>query len=572
MAGDIFGKVSPGSPFRFPAELYNRLTEVARGVDLDNSGAVGSLFSQSGIILVRNDSGADVGRFGVLGIDGPIVGPAEDDMEFRRQVALSGVAPVLADHAGKFVITLEPIAQGAIGRGIVDGIVPVRLKVSAAVPQDWAEVEDGQTGTLRNAGTGSAWVLWVEDSGDSEQWAVVRLEVPRAAGTEHRLGFPPVLAVCFNLPAYTRSSNTITATSNGAIPTQDGITLQAGDRILFVKDFGASVSADNGIYTVTAVGDASNKFILDRANDASTSGDFVDGYLVRAGSYGTNNAWTTWRLRTHNAVHTNFTLNTDSIAFHLIDWVKFATVYCVARTLPANTISSGDSYQTLTATANGALPAIDGLTLSTGHLLLYAPASAETGTSGDNKAGVWKVTQVGDASHPFILTRPGNADIGEKLSSGQIEVNGGLGPGAGTLYDKTVWLEVLGLSDAGQSAVSQGRSYRRISNDKAYATRASALNTTYQPGDFECMVVASVSIQTTGPGDSGKVELLADSASPPTTVRCTVSSDGAANGTGTIGGVLTAMLKQSWYYQLKTTTVGGTPTFNVVGNVQEILT
>ena len=45
------------------------------------------------VVLVRNDSGADVGRFGILGIGGPIITPEDNLDEFKRMVAVSGVTP-----------------------------------------------------------------------------------------------------------------------------------------------------------------------------------------------------------------------------------------------------------------------------------------------------------------------------------------------------------------------------------------------------------------------------------------------------------------------------------------------
>ena len=49
------------------------------------------------------------------------------------------------------------------------------------------------------------------------------------------------------------ASNTIEGSSNGALPAQDGVTLEAGERVL-VKD--QTDSKYNGIYTVTTAGHA----------------------------------------------------------------------------------------------------------------------------------------------------------------------------------------------------------------------------------------------------------------------------------------------------------------------------
>ncbi len=74
------------------------------------------------------------------------------------------------------------------------------------------------------------------------------------------------------LPAYTYLNNVITGSANGAIPSAscDGITLQAGNRVLVWKETETNLPY-NGIYVVTQVGDASNPFILTRATDADNT-------------------------------------------------------------------------------------------------------------------------------------------------------------------------------------------------------------------------------------------------------------------------------------------------------------
>ena len=62
---------------------------------------------------------------------------------------------------------------------------------------------------------------------------------------------------------------TLTADANGAIPSQDGVALAIGNRLL-VKDQASAV--ENGIYDVTQLGDAGTPFILTRSVDASIGG------------------------------------------------------------------------------------------------------------------------------------------------------------------------------------------------------------------------------------------------------------------------------------------------------------
>lgn len=81
---------------------------------------------------------------------------------------------------------------------------------------------------------------------------------------------------------YATSGQTLTANSNGAIQV-DGVTLSSADRVL-LKD--QSTGSQNGIYTVTTVGDGSNPFVLTRALDFNTSAEAGAGafMFVEAGS------------------------------------------------------------------------------------------------------------------------------------------------------------------------------------------------------------------------------------------------------------------------------------------------
>jgi len=72
-------------------------------------------------------------------------------------------------------VLLEPLDVNAIGRGIVAGVTPVKVIVDPDHLYDFAEMEPGNTLSLRNAPAGSAQVLWLEESGSTERWAVVRL-------------------------------------------------------------------------------------------------------------------------------------------------------------------------------------------------------------------------------------------------------------------------------------------------------------------------------------------------------------------------------------------------------------
>jgi len=186
-------KVQPGDPpslklrrtgpLKIPAATFNTFVDSARDYlqrRQSQGGRATPSARDSGIVLVRNDSGSDVGRFAVLGIDSPVITPTDNADEFKNRVALAGVTPTEASHWGAFVVTLEPIAAGEIGRACAAGVCPAKVYVTDTT-HAFADVSDGQAGYLASAETGAAQILWRE-TGTGEVWAIVRLGVPAAPG------------------------------------------------------------------------------------------------------------------------------------------------------------------------------------------------------------------------------------------------------------------------------------------------------------------------------------------------------------------------------------------------------
>jgi hypothetical protein len=117
---------------------------------------------------------------------------------------------------------------------------------------------------------------------------------------------------------------------------------------------------------------------------------------------------------------------------------KYSATCATAATLPSNTYSNGASGvgATLTATANGAL-SVDGQSPTAGQYVLV-----KNETSGANN-GLYQVTQAGDGSHPYILTRAVDDDTAAEMAGAFCFVE------LGTVNNKTGWL-------CGQSAITIG--------------------------------------------------------------------------------------------------------------------
>ncbi len=173
---DALSKVQSGDPLVIPAATCNTFIDAAQ----DYRQRTRRLGKQStparrsaDIVLVRNDSDADRDRFDVLGVGSAVVTPAGNLDAFKDRIALASVMPSASQHTGRFVVLLEPIAAGEIGRACASGIVQVRLNV-----QDdgigYTDVADGDATCLTTDPAGSATILWRE-TGTGTVWAVAKL-------------------------------------------------------------------------------------------------------------------------------------------------------------------------------------------------------------------------------------------------------------------------------------------------------------------------------------------------------------------------------------------------------------
>jgi hypothetical protein len=176
--GDSMKKVKSGDPLAIPAATFNTIVDAAQDF-LRRQRSIGRTPTADRppfeTVLLKNASGADRGRFDVLGIDGPVFTPTDSLEAFTNGIALTGVTPT-ASHAGNFAVLVEPIQTGQIGRACILGACPVKVNVVSA-SDPFADAEAGVTSRLKSGSSGAARILWKE-SGTGEKWAVVRLGNP----------------------------------------------------------------------------------------------------------------------------------------------------------------------------------------------------------------------------------------------------------------------------------------------------------------------------------------------------------------------------------------------------------
>jgi hypothetical protein len=137
-------------------------------------------------ILAKNNTTGAVRRWGVLSVAGVVFTPSgatgNATQQFQDQPVLSGGLPT---GGSSFVVAVEPIAAGKIGRVAVAGVVQAKINV-VSESDTFATAKDGDLTQLTSSSSGEATILWKESGTGAGKWALVRFGAAGAAGI--RLG------------------------------------------------------------------------------------------------------------------------------------------------------------------------------------------------------------------------------------------------------------------------------------------------------------------------------------------------------------------------------------------------
>ena len=173
------GRVTPG-PIKgqLSARALNRAQEAADIVlgQRDNGPAVGPSAGPSAYthILAKNATTGSVRRWGVLSVAGVVFMPSgatgNATQQFQDQPVLRGGLPT---GGSAFVVAVEPIAAGKIGRVAVAGVVQAKINITDA-GHGFATAKDGDLTQLSSAASGEVQILWKEGSTGPAKWAIVR--------------------------------------------------------------------------------------------------------------------------------------------------------------------------------------------------------------------------------------------------------------------------------------------------------------------------------------------------------------------------------------------------------------
>ena len=238
---------------------------------------------------------------------------------------------------------------------------------------------------------------------------------------------------------------TLTATGNGAISV-DGQTPSVGNVIL-IKDQASALQ--NGVYTVTTVGDGSNPFVLTRATNWDTTseiqygdtigvveGDTLTGKLFQLTStvstIGTDAiSFQEIQYGTGGGSDTTFDVNQTTHGLAVGDWVKCtgantfskAQANSAANAEVVGVVSAVADANNFTLLTNGRITGLSGLTAGTVYFLDPVTAGAITATEPTTVGQITKPCLVADTTTSGVVINMRGLEVGTAGDEIQAYVN-----------------------------------------------------------------------------------------------------------------------------------------------------
>lgn len=154
-----YGKVNPGDPLSLSARFVNDTIDllVSSGYGNPTQRPNKQRLRGTDLIVIRNDTGADLDLWDAVGIDEPVISNDDNEAEFDRQVCLKVVAPV-EEHKGRFAICCEPIPVDGFGVACVSGVIIANVNIADGGHTS-CDIGDSQY-VLDSGSSGVATILW----------------------------------------------------------------------------------------------------------------------------------------------------------------------------------------------------------------------------------------------------------------------------------------------------------------------------------------------------------------------------------------------------------------------------
>jgi hypothetical protein len=342
---------------------------------------------------------------------------------------------------------------------------------------------------------------------------------------------------------------TLTASSNGAFPTIDGVTLTStfvGENGVLVKN--QSNSAQNGRYNLTQVGDASNPWILTRCGLCDESSEIPGIYtFVKQGTLYAGTGW----VQTVSDPST-FTIGTDSILVTQFSGagtftagtglVLNGTQFAHDDTSSVENLSSDNSGNTFIQDISLTFDTfghVTGATVATGNVSV-GDGTLTLATSGI-ATGSQSFTANQNTNATFTVDVPGtNISEGTRTST-SVPINSSTGTGATLSSASTSLAGVMSSSDKTKLDGIETGAQVNVATNLGYTTATSTGSVTSSTGSSATIPAATTSLAgLLTSSDKTKLDGIANNATANTGTVTSVAGTGTVSGLTLSGTVTTS--------------------------------
>ena len=161
----------PGPPLRVKPETWNRLAQWANNTNRPTNAAASQTHRDAGIVMVRNDTGAALDKFGVVTLGDPVITPANNLEEFKRGPIFAANSPVEDETVA---IVKQPLPTDFIGPAVVSGATLVKVDVKDDAHKR-AQLIAGDSAKLETTEGPGLPILWRETGTSGVLWGLVDL-------------------------------------------------------------------------------------------------------------------------------------------------------------------------------------------------------------------------------------------------------------------------------------------------------------------------------------------------------------------------------------------------------------
>lgn len=169
-----YKKVRVGEPLRITAKCWNRVLDTISTQPEYRTSAKD--FARTNLLVqVLNTTSSTIDVWGVLEVSGVVNDPTAGNSsaaQWHDTPIITGTTPS-GTTAAKFVIAVEPIKAGKIGRAAIEGVVQCKLDIKAE--SDLFASAQASTTALKSGPAGEAAILWKESGTGSDKWGLIRI-------------------------------------------------------------------------------------------------------------------------------------------------------------------------------------------------------------------------------------------------------------------------------------------------------------------------------------------------------------------------------------------------------------